>query len=260
LSQVLPITNETPIATESSNEASNIQRSNDNFSELLEQEKRKVLLSAMVPVNFQSLFDTPLFSSTGTDKTASKIESYFGATNSYRQNSIETSRASNKPSMKTSDTENEHSVKAAETPKDTKAEQLKFAASAVNKIYEGEIELSADLYSAVIKAKNRIDSLRSIDVDDLLAQIKNKIKLLVENGGSKLSIELKPENLGTILMSVSSNKGLLSINIYADQAAKKVLEDNIAELKRSLELSNLNIENLNVLSDDRREHNKGENS
>ncbi len=209
-------------------------------------------------MNFQSLFNTPLSSSPETDKATGKIESYLGATNSYRQNSIETSRTGDKQSIK--EQNQEQSVKAAETTKETKAEQIKSTANAINKIYEGEIELSADLYNAVIKAKNRVDSLRSIDVDDLIAQIKNKIKLLVENGGSKLSIELKPENLGTILMSVSSNKGILSINIYADQAAKQVLEENIAELKRSLEQSNLNIENLNVLSDDRREHNKGETS
>ena len=59
-------------------------------------------------------------------------------------------------------------------------------------------------------------------------------------------------------MSISSNKGVLSINIYADQAAKQALEENISDLKRSLELSDLNIDNLTILSDDRREHNKGE--
>jgi flagellar hook-length control protein FliK len=224
---------------------------------MLEQEKRKVLFSSMVPINFQSLFDTPLSFSAEPDKSAGKVENFLGTTNSYRQNSFETSRTNSKLSVKGQD--QERSVKTSETTKEAKAEQVKFAANAVNKIYEGEIELSADLYNAVISAKNRIASLRSIDVDDLLAQIKNKIKLLIENGGSRLSVELKPENLGTVLMSVSSNKGVLSINLYADQAAKQVLEENIAELKRSLEQSNLNIENLNVLSDDRREHNKGEN-
>ena len=257
LSQVLSITSETPKAPESSNESSNIQRSNDNFSKMLEQEKRKVILSAMIPLNFQSLFNTPLFPGTGTDKDVGKIEKYFGTSNSYRQNSLETSRTHEDTSIKVQD-QVQSVKKTEETPKEAKSEQIKFTANAVNKMYEGEIELSIDLYNAAIKAKNRVESLRSIDVDDLLAQIKNKIKLLVENGGSKLSIELKPDNLGTILMSVSSNKGILSINLYAEQAAKQVLEDNIAELKRSLEQSNLNIEKLNVLSDDRREHNKGE--
>jgi flagellar hook-length control protein FliK len=251
LSQVLPITNETLKTSESNT----VQRSDDSFSKKLEEEKLKVVSPSMLPVNFQSFFNVPLFSSPETDKTVGKIANYLEATNSYRQNSIETNRPHESTGIK--EDKQDASVSSA-TKIENKAEQVKFTANAVNKIYAGEIELSSDLYNAVINAKNRIASLRSLDVDDLVSQIKNKMKLLIENGGSKLSVELKPENLGTVLMSISSNKGVLSINIYADQAAKQALEENLSDLKRSLELSDLNIDNLTILSDDRREHNKGE--
>ena len=250
MSQVPAITNETFKAPE----PSNIQRSNDNFLDLLEKEKLKTQLPALFPFNIQSFFNTPLLFNPEKDKTVSRIVNYSAIMDHFSQNSMETSAVHD--GLNVEEHKQEQTVKAAETPKEAKAVQAKFTANAINKIFAGELELSPDLYSALITAKNNSSSLRAIDVDDLISQIKDKIKFLSENGKIELSIELKPENLGTVLMNISSNKGLLTINIYADQAAKQALEENIAELERSLKLANLNIENLNILSGDRRQHNK----
>jgi flagellar hook-length control protein FliK len=252
LSQVPAITNETPIAPE----PSNIQRSEDNFLELLEKEKLKTLFPPMLPVNFQSFLNTPLPSGRETDKAAGKIERFFAAADSSRQNPFETSGSNDTTGIK--EQKQEQPVKTAETSKEAKAEQIKFTANAINRTFAGELELSTDFYNALINAKNSVTSLRRIDVDDLIAQIKDKIKFLSENGKIELSIELKPENMGTILMSISSNKGVLSINIYADQAAKQALEENIAELERSLKQADLYVEDLRIFSEGGNKHNKGE--
>lgn len=98
-----------------------------------------------------------------------------------------------------------------------------------------------------------------MDIDDLVSQIKDKIKFLQDNGKMELTIELKPENLGTVLMSVSSSKGVLTINIFADQAAKSALQENMKELERSFELAHLNVKELNIQLGDGKKNNKGEN-
>ncbi len=210
----------------------------------------------MLPVNFQSFLNTPLFSGRETDKAAGKIERFFAAADSLHRNPLETTRSGNTTDIK--EQKQENAVKAGETSKEAKAEQIKFTANAINRTFAGELELSPDFYDSLISAKNKIDALRMIDVDDLIAQIKNKIKFLSENGKIELSIELKPENLGTILMSISSNRGVLSINIFADQAAKQALEENIAELERALKRADLYVEDLRILSDGGNKHNKGE--
>ena len=252
MSQVLPVTNETPKTPE----PSNIQRNDDNFFQIFEQEKLKRLFPSMLPVNFQSFFNTPLVSGFESDISANKIENSGSFTNYSRQYSYGTAKADDTPSVK--EIKHDQPVKAGEEQKEAKAEQINLTANALNRTFAGELELSPDFYNTVIAAKNKIDSLRSIDVEDMIAQIKDKIKFLIENGKSELSIELKPDNLGTILMSISSNKGILSINIYADQAAKQVLEENIAELERSLKQANINIEKLNISANEGRKYKKGE--
>jgi flagellar hook-length control protein FliK len=252
LSQVPAITNETL----KSPEPSNIQRDDDKFLEIFEKEKTKTILPSMLQVNFQSFTSTPLFTGSGAENEVHKTEGYAALMGGDRQGQAKASGSIDGTKIK--EHKQEQPADAAENAKQTKADQVRHAENIINKAFMGELELSPDLYSALITAKNNSLSLRSIDVDDMVAQIKNKIKFLLENGRAELSIELKPENLGTVLMSVSSNKGILSINIYADQAAKKALEENIAELERSLKLADLNIENLNILYSGDREHYKGE--
>jgi len=249
LSQVPAINNETL----KSPEPSSIQRDDDKFLEIFEKEKNKTALPLMLPINFQSFASTPLFTGSKSDNEVDKIDAYPVLESGHSKGQAKSSN-----SIDIKEQKQEQAVKTTETQKEAKAEQVKLTANAMNKIFAGELELSPDLYSALITAKNNAASLRKIDVDDLISQIKNKIKFLLENGKTELSIELKPENLGTILMSISSNKGLLSINIYADQAARQALEENIAELERALKLADLNIDNLKILSDSGMKHNKGE--
>ena len=246
------ITNETL----KSPEPSNIQRDDDKFLEIFEKEKTKTILPSMLQVNFQSFTSTPLFTSSRHDNEVNKIESYPALESDHRQGTAKASGTGDINNVK--EQKKEQQVNATDNAKQAMADQARHAENAINKAFMGELELSPDLYSALITSKNNSLSLRSIDVDDLVAQIKNKIKFLLENGSAELSMELKPENLGTVLMSISSNKGILSINIYADQAAKQALEENIAELERSLILADLNVENLNIIYNGGREHYKGE--
>ncbi len=252
MSQVPLINNETLKTPE----PSNVQRGADDFSDLLEKEKIKTLFPPVLPPNLQSFFNAPLSPGSGTEKAAGRVESFFAASNDVRRNSSEPAVSDDAREVK--EQRKEQAARTAEAQKETKAEQARFTANAVNKIFGGELEISPDLYNAVIGAKNRTASLRSVDVDDLISQIKDRIKFLGENGKIELSIELKPENLGTILMNVSSSRGVLSINIFADQAAKQALEENIAELERSLKQADLYVDDLKIFSDGGRKHNKGE--
>ena len=251
--QVEPIANETAKTPEQNGIQPNADA--ENFLELLEKEKSKAVPPAMLPSMMQGLFDVP--ASFNSDKSGStgKVGNYSAASNDVNHNSFQTNRSDNSSGIK--DQKQGTASKAADPQKEAKADQIKLTANAINKIAAGEMDISPDLFSAAITAKNRIASLREISVDDLIDQIKDKIKFMVQNGTSELSMELKPDDLGTILMSVSSSKGVLSINIYADQAVKQALEEHINELERSLKLANLNLGKLALYASDKKEYNRG---
>ncbi len=253
MTQVEPIANENAKTPDQNG----IQPSTDadNFLELLEKEKSKTIPGAMLPSMMQGLFDVPSSFNSETSGSTGKIGNYLPASNDMRQSSPQTNRIDNSSGIK--EQKQESTAKTADTQKEARADQIKFTANAISKIAAGEMDITPDLYSAAINAKNRIASLREISVDDLIDQIKDKIKFLVRGGASELSVELKPEDLGTILMSVSSSKGVLTINLFADQAVKQVLEENIAELERSLKLANLNFDKLNLYSDKEQKYNRG---
>ena len=251
MAQVEPISNETAKTPESSD----IQTNPDNFLEIFEKEKSKTMPASMLPSMLQGLFNVPSSVDTGTDKSAGKIGSYFSASNDVQHNSFQTNRTDS--SSDTKEQKADRTSAAAGTPDQNKTDQIKFAINAANKIAVGEMDISPDLYSAAMTAKNRIASLRGIDVDDIIGQIKDKVQFLLRGGSSELSMELKPENLGTILMNVSSNKGVLTINIFADQAVKQVLEENIADLERSLKQANLSYDKLNLSLNEKKEYYRG---
>jgi len=243
LSQVLAITNN---ETAKAPEPSDIQRNGDNFLELLEKEKLKSILHPIFPGNLQSFFNSSLFSVYGSNNPSNRTEDTRSVVPLSKQEPLEAYRSDASPTVK--EQKNIQSSATADISKQDQAEQIKFAEKNMNRIFAGEIELTNDLYAAVINAKNRMASLGGVDADDLILQIKDKIRLMVNGGLKELSVELKPENLGTIVMNISSNKGALTVNIYADQSAKQALEEYLSELKSSLKLANLNIDDLKIFS------------
>jgi flagellar hook-length control protein FliK len=254
MAQVEPIANETSKTPEQNGIQPNADA--ENFLELLEKEKSKAVPPAtIVPSMMQGFFDVPSSFTSDASNSTGKIGNYFAASNDVNHNSFQTNRSDNSSGIK--EQKQENNSKVADSQKEAKADQIKFTANAISKIAAGEMDVSPDLYSAAIAAKNRIASLREISVDDLIAQIKDKVKFLLQGGASELSVELKPDGLGTILMSVSSSKGVLSINIYADQAVKQALEEHINELERSLRSANLNFNKLNILASEKKEYYKG---
>jgi len=254
MNQVEPVTNDEAAKTPEQNNVQ-INTDADNFMELLEKEKSKSVPAGMPLSVTQGFFDVPFSSNPDANKSTGKVGEYFAASNDLQHDSTQTNRSDSTTGIK--EQKQETTSKAADTQKEAKADQIKFTANAISKIAAGELDISPDLYSAAINAKNRIASLREISVDDLIDQIKDKVKFLIQGGASELSVELKPDDLGTILMNVSSSKGVISINIYADQAVKQVLEEHINELERSLRSANLNFDKLNLLSNEKKEYYRG---
>lgn len=80
----------------------------------------------------------------------------------------------------------------------------------------------------------------SLNLQFLIDEIIEKTTLFKEQGKTKLSLAMQPEGLGDLLLTLTSSGGLVSINIQAQPEAKKLLEGELAGLKKSLKTHRVN--------------------
>ena len=86
----------------------------------------------------------------------------------------------------------------------------------------------------------------------LIKEITERIKVIKENGRTELLLKLKPENLGEIFISITKTGDNVSINIFAKENTKELLENDLAELEKALKNSHLNIGDLQVSVNDKK--------
>jgi flagellar hook-length control protein FliK len=254
LAQVLAISNDTNLATETKP----TRKEQDGFNELLEKEKLKSL-PYLLSLNFSNnlLSPTVSFNENNSIKSMSSSSIDNIAVKNNEPSAAQTS----------GDVSAQKNEKAAAAKQDDNTANTKVQAESnknlivnnMSKAMVSDIELTPEFYTNAITAKNRIDSLKGIDVELLVDQIKDKMKFLKDNGTAELSVALKPDELGSILMKISANKGLLTINIFGQSQAREALQPYFKELERSLSLANLKVEKILFISDDNGK-NSGENS
>lgn len=255
MSQVPAITNETAISPDMNGTSSSAQDV-ENFDRILEEEKRKIVFPLAVPL-LQSISLSPESSNTDLDDAVGKMESKSGTNNDIKKDVVQVNQTTNKEKEKVE--KNDAKTSPVDAAKADRSQEVRFASNVANRIFAGQIELDQELYGNIKTAGDGISALKGVDLTDLISQIQDKIKLLKDRGKIELTIQLKPDELGSILMSVTSDKGVLSIAIYADKMAKQSLDENIGELESSLKRSHLNIGSLNVFSEGQRKNNRGDN-
>lgn len=81
----------------------------------------------------------------------------------------------------------------------------------------------------------------------ILQQLKNNFKTNMANNTSEVTIRLKPESLGKILLHLTSEGEKLSIKIFTESNLTKVLvEQNMSLLRQSLEEQGIRSKSINV--------------
>jgi hypothetical protein len=254
MSQVQAISNETAISQES-NGTTRYEKASDDFNRLLEAEKKKVLLPYL-NMNFQSV---PLLASGSihySDNAINKIENKQDTTDNIKHNDNTTFSSSVKADQ--AHTGKETHDNSIRTSQAQTVNNINYTTNAINKVFTGEMKITPEFYNNLSLAKNSSISLRSVDLDSLVSLIQDKIKMMKDKGKIELSINLSQDELGSMLMNISSDKGIICISIYANSLAKQKLDENIKELEISLKNANLNIGSLQVFSDGKRRNNNGE--
>jgi|GEM_PF-6968835 len=112
--------------------------------------------------------------------------------------------------------------------------------------------LNANLIPLSELSKNISRFTSRIDLQGVIDRIIESARLLKAGEKTAFSIELKPEWLGNMTLNISSEKGVLNVQIFAGESAKVLLDSGLQELQDSLKAANLNIGSLSVSVDSRR--------
>lgn len=90
-----------------------------------------------------------------------------------------------------------------------------------------------------------------VTAKDVLDQIVTGMKVQVKEGNSQVVLQLNPENLGKIALSISHEKGVISGQFVAEsEAVKKIIESNLNQLKAQLQSQGINVDNLKIVVGD----------
>lgn len=84
------------------------------------------------------------------------------------------------------------------------------------------------------------------DLQALIDQLLEQVKLVKSKNQTELSLTLKPEDLGEIFLNLTSLSGKVSITIAASPETKKLIDSQKEELGRALKKANVNLGELTI--------------
>ncbi|QZY56752.1 flagellar hook-length control protein FliK [Crassaminicella profunda] len=90
-------------------------------------------------------------------------------------------------------------------------------------------------------------TLQKPNFQNILHQVVEKAQVIVDEKGSEMTLQLKPNHLGNLSMKIAVERGIVIANIVAEnQIVKEVLESNFNDLKDALNEKGFGIQELNV--------------
>ena len=113
------------------------------------------------------------------------------------------------------------------------------------------MSFTQNLISKAVEALNEqapVASYTTVSAENVLNQITEAIKVEIAPDTSEISLQLTPENLGTVKVKVSSNnEGVLSAQFTAqNESVKAVIESQAIVLKETLESKGVTVEAIEV--------------
>src|SRR5262249_51716032 len=116
----------------------------------------------------------------------------------------------------------------------------------------GSIVLNDSTQAPLVAAQSVLRSASAEPVDDeaLGRQIVQAIRLQWQGGVGEARVQLKPEHLGTLTVSLKVEGGAVSADIHAEtQAAQQWISAHETDLRSGLERQGMTLERFNVHPD-----------
>lgn len=111
------------------------------------------------------------------------------------------------------------------------------------------VDIAANLTQSINEAFGEpvIQETQNVDAADVIRQIIDSVKVVAAESIQSMEIQLNPENLGKIHLTVTAKDGIMTAQLTAqDEAVKKVLESQLAQLKENFNNQGLKVQNVEV--------------
>lgn len=90
-------------------------------------------------------------------------------------------------------------------------------------------------------------TVANIDQNDVIAQIIDKAKVMVDQGNGEIEISLKPDSLGKIHLKVALENQLITAKFITESdQIKQILESSMVDLRKMLQDNGIQVQNLMV--------------
>jgi len=110
--------------------------------------------------------------------------------------------------------------------------------------------LTPNLSASSLFFQSQLDGtfLSNFDLQFLVDQIVSQMEVVSQKGSAQLSLGLRPGNLGEILLTLTSQSGMVSIQIQVPEELRKLIESSLLELELALKRANINVSEIKVLA------------
>lgn len=219
--------------------------SDNSFQQYLDNEQKRLLLSfsPMSFFSFDAWFGYPENTSKKETSSMSKIFSDI----SLYQNNLTTSNQQNS----TGQNENNQAVPttiaaAATEPEKTMLQNLLQQT--------GWLTPNIQALPYFAQAQSQGALLESLDLQALVDKIVSQMQLVKDKGKTEIMLGLKPENLGEILLTLTSRSGMIAIQIEAQAETKKILDAELDRLVSALKKAKIKIEDIRIVAAEEVKH------
>lgn len=107
--------------------------------------------------------------------------------------------------------------------------------------------VNAIIKNAATMMKTSVQNAQNPSMEDILNQVTNKISQLKDNTVQKLTMILRPNDLGRLSIELSTNKDGLTTNIMAqNEDVRAYIEKNIDSLRQQLSQAGINVNSIQI--------------
>ncbi len=150
--------------------------------------------------------------------------------------------------QKSSDSESQKDGSQDSSLKDIQADSLKPDAN----LHTGQAhsDFKAHLSSPIDKAGSPTAMSQLLDKrEENVQEVMKQAKFLAVKGGGEMTVKMSPDGMGEIQLKVLMQDGKLTIDMQTqDKSVKKLIEDNLSELKSGLAAQQVHVDHVKITS------------
>lgn len=110
-------------------------------------------------------------------------------------------------------------------------------------------DIAANLTQSIneVFEETAVQDMPHVDAADIIQQIIDSVKVTAAESLQSMELQLNPEHLGKIHLTVTAKDGIMTAQFTAqDEAVKKAIESQLAQLKENLNNQGLKVQNVEV--------------